>query len=85
MKKLVLGCTLIICAAIGLCTLVLSGFIVCNGEGKQAWSFMQYGLAEVVRELSWLAVVIPLGLLIAGIWLVGSSFKEISENKQDKR
>lgn len=75
---------MIICATICFCTLVLCGFIVCNGEGRQTWTFMQYGFTDVIRELSWLAVIIPIGILSAGIGLVVSSLKGTPEGEHDR-
>ena len=84
MKKIILGWSLIICATICFCTLVLCGFVVCTGEGTQGWSFRQFGFSSVIQDLTWFAVVIPIILSIIGIGLVISSFKETPESKQEK-
>ena len=84
MKKIILGCSLIICATICFCTLVLCGFVVCTGEGTQGWSFRQFGFSSVIQDLTWLAVAIPIILAMIGIGFVISSFKETTENKRDR-
>ena len=65
MKKMILGCALIICATICFCTLILCSFIICSGEGKQMWSFSQFGFSSVIQDLSWLAVAVPIIFFVA--------------------
>lgn len=76
MKKLLVGLSLLISSVLWLCTLVICGFVNCIGEGKQSWSFTNLGFSDVIVELSSIAIIIPLAVLLIGIWFIISGFKE---------
>ena len=64
--------------------LILAGFVVCNGEGKQIWSFSQYGFAEVINELTIFSIIVPIITLVIGCSLVYFSFVDESKFKKQK-
>lgn len=84
MKKTIFGCTLILTSIIWVCMLILAGFIVCNGDGKQIWSFSQYGFAEVISELTIFSIIVPIITLVIGCSLVYFSFVDESKFKKQK-
>ena len=84
MKKIIFGCTLILTSVIWVCMLILAGFIVCNGDGKQIWSFSQYGFAEVINELTIFSIIIPIIALVIGVCLVYFSFVDESKFEEQK-
>lgn len=74
MKKVIVGCCLILCAVIWLCTLVCCGYIMC--VGKQGWMLTQFGLRSVLSELTILVLIIPFVLIVIGILFIRSGFQE---------